>query len=292
MKADKLHTCVFCAGLSLLLGFVPSSPGQSPAPSVRHRFLAVDDATHTLVNVDQTDPSRDWSVPTGFVMDMQLLGTNRVLLNVDAGFREYDLASGKLVRSVDGAGGRSFSVYRTPDERTILTGDNLGGQKGASVVAYDRAGALLECKAFPNFSMLRHIRPTPDGTWLVTAVGQILELDEHWNLQRRTPLPGNLFKAVRLANGNILCSSGPGARWLKELNRQAAVVREIRGDALKEGSFTGFQLLPTGGVVVANWLGHGPDHDGTVLVEFDPEGRLLWRYNRPRASFVEVIVRE
>jgi hypothetical protein len=43
-------------------------------------------------------------------------------------------------------------------------------------------------------------------------------------------------------------------------------------------------------VVVANWLGHGPDHDGTVLVEYDREGRIVWRYGRPHASFVEVIV--
>jgi len=45
-----------------------------------------------------------------------------------------------------------------------------------------------------------------------------------------------------------------------------------------------------GHVVVANWLGHGPDHDGTVLVEYDREGRIVWRYGRPHASFVEVIV--
>jgi hypothetical protein len=43
-------------------------------------------------------------------------------------------------------------------------------------------------------------------------------------------------------------------------------------------------------VVVAIWLGHGPEHDGTVLIEYDRDGKVVWRYRRPRASFVEVIV--
>ena len=93
-----------------------------------------------------------------------------------------------------------------------------------------------------------------------------------------------------LANGNILLSSGPGARFLKELDPRGEVVREIRGEQLTEGSFTGFQLLGDGHIVVANWLGHGPDRDGTGLVEFDRKGQIVWRYGRPHASFVEVIV--
>jgi hypothetical protein len=93
-----------------------------------------------------------------------------------------------------------------------------------------------------------------------------------------------------LPNGNVLCSSGPGARFLRELNPQGEVVREIRGDQLSEGSFTGFHLQRDGRVVVANWLGHSPDHDGTVLVGYDREGRIVWRYGRTHASFVEVII--
>lgn len=278
MLATALITllpCAFCRGAD--------TPPQ-------HRFLAVDDGTHTLVHVDQNDPARNWSVTTGYVMDMQLLGQDRVLLCVDDGFREYDVASGKLLRSVKGAGGKCYSVYRTSDERTILTGDDLGGQKGACLVVYDRADTIGERKAFDGLTMLRHLRPTPEGTYLLAAVGQVVELDAKWHIIRQTKLSGNLFKAVRLANGNVLCSSGPGARFLKELNSQGQVVHELRGNQLTEGSFTGFQLQPNGDIVVANWLGHGSDHDGTVLVEFDRDGQIVWRYGRPHASFVEVIV--
>jgi hypothetical protein len=273
-----------------IITLVPSAIWHAAAAPTRHRFIAVDDGTHTLVHVDENDPARNWSVATGYVMDMQLVGQDRVLLNVDDGFREYEVASGKLLKSVKGDGGKSYSVYRTSDERTLLTGDDLGGQKGACLVVYDREDRIIERKVFDGLTMLRHLRPTPEGAYLLAAVGQVVEVDARWNIIRQSKVAGNLFKAVRLANGNVLCSSGPGARFLKELNPQGVVVREIRGDQLTEGSFTGFHLQRDGHVVVANWLGHGPDHDGTVLVEFDREGSIVWRYGRPHASFVEVIV--
>ena len=288
-RPNFLAWVVATAIITLLPSALCQTAVAAAAPT-GHRFLAVDDGTHTLVHVDENDPARNWSVATGYVMDMQLVGQDRVLLCVDDGFREYEVAYGKLLKSVKGAGGKSYSVYRTSGERTLLTGDDLGGQKGACLVVYDRADRIIERKVFDGLTMLRHLRPTPEGTYLLAAVGQVVELDARWNIIRQSKVAGNLFKAVRLANGNILCSSGPGARFLKELNPQGVVVREIRGDQLTEGSFTGFHLQRDGHVVVANWLGHGPDHDGTVLVEYDRDGKLVWRYARPHASFVEVIV--
>src|ERR1017187_245413 len=273
-----------------IIALFPSTVCSAAAPPARHRFLAVDDGTHTLVHVDENDPRRNWSVATGYVMDMQRLGQDRVLLSVDDGFREYEMSSGKLLKSVKGAGGKSYSVYRTTAGHTILTGDDLGGQQGAGLVVYDREYRMIERKVFEGLTMLRHLRPTPEDTYLLAAVGQVVEVDGRWSIIRQFKIAGNLFKAVRLANGNLLCSSGPGARFLKELNAQGEVVREIRGDLLAEGSFTGFDSQRDGRVVVANWLGHGPDHDGTVLVEYDHEGKLLWRYGQPHASFVEVIM--
>ena len=274
----------------VIMTLLPSVPCRADAAPTRHEFIAVDDGTHTLVHVDEREPARNWSVATGYVMDMQLVGQDRVLLSVDDGFREYELASGKLLKSVKGSGGKSYSVYRTTDERTFLTGDDLGGQKGACLLVYDRADNLIERKVFGDLTMIRHLRPTPESTYLLAAVGQVVELDARWNIIRQFKVSGNLFKAVRLANGNVLCSSGPGARFLKELSPQGEVVREVRGDQLTEGTFTGFELRSDDHVVVANWLGHGPDHDGTGLVEYDREGQIVWRYGRPHASFVEVLL--
>ena len=43
-------------------------------------------------------------------------------------------------------------------------------------------------------------------------------------------------------------------------------------------------------MVIANWLGHGPKHDGVGLFEYDASGSVVWRYGRKHSSFVEVIV--
>src|ERR1035441_4079708 len=95
--------CVVAAAIITLLS---SALGHAAATHVRHRFLAVDAGTHTLVHMEENGPAQNWSVATGYVMDMQLLGKDRVLLNVDDGFREYELTSGKLLKSVNGAGGK------------------------------------------------------------------------------------------------------------------------------------------------------------------------------------------
>src|ERR1039458_782875 len=115
-----------------IIALLPSAPCSAAAAPPRHRFLAVDDGTHALVHVDEHDPRRNWSVDTDYVMDMQLIGQVRVLLSVDDGFREYEVSSGKLLKSVKGVGGKAYSVYRTSAGHTILTGDDLAAQRPAS----------------------------------------------------------------------------------------------------------------------------------------------------------------
>ena len=44
---------------------LPSVRCHAAATPTRHRFVAVDDGTHTLVHVDENDPARNWSVATG-----------------------------------------------------------------------------------------------------------------------------------------------------------------------------------------------------------------------------------
>ena len=65
---------VAAIAITLLL---PSARCHAVATPTRHRFVAVDDGTHTLVHVDENDSARNWSVATGFVMDMQLIGQGR-----------------------------------------------------------------------------------------------------------------------------------------------------------------------------------------------------------------------
>jgi hypothetical protein len=42
--------------------------------------------------------------------------------------------------------------------------------------------------------------------------------------------------------------------------------------------FSGFQILRDGGVVAANWCGHGHLGKGPHAVRFDRENRLIWSW--------------
>lgn len=42
--------------------------------------------------------------------------------------------------------------------------------------------------------------------------------------------------------------------------------------------FSGFELLPNGHVVVANWLGRGKHEKGPHLVEFNDANECVWQW--------------
>jgi hypothetical protein len=50
--------------------------------------------------------------------------------------------------------------------------------------------------------------------------------------------------------------------------------------------FAGFQLLKNGNLVGCNWTGHGPKDSakGWQLLEFAPDGSLVWHYHNPERA--------
>jgi hypothetical protein len=90
---------------------------------------------------------------------------------------------------------------------------------------------------------------------------------------------------VRLANQNLLVSAGYGA-FMVELDSAGKVIRKFGGkkevpSAVNPFFYAMFQLLSNGHVVVANWQGHGPGHgqSGIQLLEFDPQGTIVWQWS-------------
>jgi hypothetical protein len=266
-------------------------PGKpEPGDATMHCFLAVDDGTHTLHYVNQNAPPRNWKTPFGnYCMDMQLIGDGRVLLAVDDGYREFELATGKELRMFKGLGGKTHTVERLADGRTLLGGTGLGGVKDGFIVL-DTKDNVASKVPVPELSYIRHLRSTPRGTLVLAAVGRVAECTIEGKILWSAPVPGNNFKAVELDADRVLVSCGPGGRTLREIDHKGKALSETTGKDLTEGSFCGFQWIAHDHLVVANWLGHGPDHDGTSLVEYNAEGKVVWTYDAKHASFVEVII--
>ncbi len=266
--------------------------GAEPAPTnaIAHRFLAVDDGLLSLHHVDQTNPARNWTVKFGsYCMDLQLIGQDRVLLAVGDGYKEFALADGKELKAFGGLGGKTHSVERLPDGRTVLGGREFKGLPHG-IVILDANDMELARFALPEHAWIRHLRTTVRGTLIVAAAGRISECTLDGKVLWTARVPGSNFKAVELAEGKVLVSCGPGGRTLREVERSGDVRIVLDGQALPEGSFCGFQRLANGDVMVANWLGHGAQHDGMVFFQYDAAGNVVWRFGRKGSSFVEVIV--
>ncbi|HUR60058.1 MAG TPA: hypothetical protein VM029_20210, partial [Opitutaceae bacterium] len=274
------------AVLALAMAAGAASAFSAPAPT-KHEFLALDEGLVTLLHVDERNPDRDWVVPVGRATprDLQLIGDGRVLVGHDAGYTEFDLATGKVRREVARFKGVT-SARRLPSGHTLLAGVDLDGAKGVVLLEIDAADTVRRRRVLPG-NYVRLVRETPQGTWLLMNDTMIREVGDDGALLHEWIVPGfrHAWKAVRLPGGHTLASAGFGA-FLAELDAKGNVVRRFGGKdtvpaAVAPNFYATFQLLPNGHVVVANWQGHGPGHgaSGVQLLEFDRAGAIAWRWS-------------
>jgi hypothetical protein len=286
MRARTMVTALWLTTLAATV----TAADETRTNAITHRFLAVDDGTLTLHYVDQAEPAKSWRVKFGgYCMDMQLIGSNRVALAVDSGYREFDLADGKEVKVFKGPGGLMHAIERLKDGRTVLGGRDVPGL-GHGVIILDAEDKVVKQFALPGVQWIRHLRSTVRGTLIIAAVNTVLECDLDGKVIWSAAVPGNNFKAVELDEKRVLVSCGPGGRTLRTLDHAGKVLATLDGKDLKEGSFVGFQRLANGNLVVANWLGHGSEHNWLGLFEYNAAGTVVWNYGVEKSSFVEVIV--
>lgn len=267
--------------LLLLAGHLPA------ADAILHRFVATDESRGQLLLVDQRDPARDWTVPLPKNRDVFVTG-DAVVVSTATGLREFALADGKPRREVK-AGQGVASVTRDEAGRTYLG-------SGSTIWEVDAAGSVVRTLPIQGGGMFRLLRLTPTGGFLFTSgPTTITELDDAGKELRRfdlKTLDGKTSKpygAKRLPGGGTMLSTGYGASLL-ELDAAGNLVRKIGGNGSVPGVFLNFfadfTVLPDGGVVVANWTGHGAQDSakGPQVVQFDRAGNLVWQWHDPQRA--------
>ena len=69
---------------------------------IKHDLLIIDEGLAQLLRVNENYPAKNWIEPDGHPQgrDMQLIGGGRVLIGHDAGYTEFDIATGKVLKDV------------------------------------------------------------------------------------------------------------------------------------------------------------------------------------------------
>jgi hypothetical protein len=255
------------------------------------RLLAIDEGRQQLSLASTKDGVFHWTMDLAdfpLARDMQRLDDERVLVGYDHGFFELEWRTGRILANCN-RWNEVTAVTRQPDGGTLVTGLDLDGQGGVTVLTLDAGGSLLHT-ARRDGDYVRLMRVTPQGTFLLCTNDHIKETDENLVEIRRFSAPGfeHAWKAERRADGSTWVSAGYGAFMAVfdaggRLVRRFGAAGEVPADVVPFFYAT-HGLLPDGSLLVANWQGHGPGNGGkgAQLLQFSPAGALIATWSAPQ----------
>jgi outer membrane protein assembly factor BamB len=256
---------------------------------IHHKFMAIDEGLGNLLYVDERDGSTNWVVPIGQAQarDMQLIGENKLLISHHRGFSEFEIATGRKAWEFTGLEGVT-AARRQPDGHTMVAGVGLAGAKGVVILELDADAREVHRAVFPG-DYVRLIRQTRQGTYLMSCNDRIREGSRDGRYLREFQVDGfyHAWKSLRRPDGNLVVTAGYGA-FVAELDPAGKILRKFGGKECLSKQihpffYAMFQLLPDGGIVLANWQGHGPGlgRSGVQLLEFNSTGELVWSWSGP-----------
>jgi len=264
----------------------PAPKAATTNPSViQHRFLAVDERAQ-LHYVDEAAPKNNWTIATaGKYRDIQLVGSNRVMLSTTTGWVEYDLTTRAEVAKVS-----LPEVKKVMCARRLANGNTVVGTEDARFLEVDSNKKIIREVKFPA-GLVRVARLTPDGHFLFGSNTFVMEGAPDGTVLRKHEIPGakHIYMVLKKSDGNLLAAAGYGG-FLAEVDATSTVVKKWGGAPAPAGLwynfFAGFQVLANGNMVVATWTGHGANDSekGQQLVEFDPSGNVVWKWHSPKTA--------
>jgi len=256
--------------------------------AIRHQLLLSDLMNNQLHYVDEIRPEKSWSMASGgLLQDLQLAGDGAFLHTHDHGWSYRRLADGGLLRTVAADADGIASLRLLPGGGT-MAGCNTPA--GIEIRQFDPVGRTIRRWPFHDYQDLRMLRRTPHDTWLLAHHDGALEaaLGKTGEIRRRFTAPNirYAYQALMTPLGSYLLSGGYSCT-VTELTPDNRILRTlVAPQPAGQGSYfySGFQQLPNGHLVQANWSGHDC-HDyreGLKLFEFDPDGNVVWSWTAPK----------
>ncbi len=265
-----------------------------------HRFLFSDFMNRKVVYVDESNRNayKETFLPE-VAFDLTRCSQNQLVVAQRYGCRIYDIERLKLLSEIKDTEHLKYatSATRFPDGRTFIL-------DGPAIHEYGADGKWVRKFTFGDrVKQTRVMRFTDRGTVLIGAYTGFAEvvLDESLPPEKRVrawfQLPGEArycYQAQWQKDGTLLTTGG----YLPELVRFAAdgkVLSRIQAqqpEGLSNYFYAGFQVLPNGNCMLANWTGHsGRDfRPGWKLIEFAPDGNVVWHWNAPWAGTPNAVI--
>jgi outer membrane protein assembly factor BamB len=209
----------------------------------------------------------------GELGDCSMLSNGNIVFSRQFGASEIT-PDKKIVWNYDGPAGVEIHTAWPVDEERVLIMQNGNPAKLAIIRKNDNTvekELVLETRvpASPH-GQFRHIRMTPEGTFLVAHMdlGKVVEYDPNGKEIWSTPAP-SAWAAVRLKNGNTLIS-GNQRGYVREVNRKGETVWEVNKDDFPEIPLHTVQevsRLSNGNTLINNWVGNVPKEDWPTVVQ-------------------------
>lgn len=254
------------------------------------RFLAIDEGRQQLSLISTRDSIFNWTLDLAdfpLARDMQRLDEERVLVGYDHGFFELEWRTGRILANCD-RWNEVTAVTRREDGSTLVTGLDLDGQGGVTVLTLD-AEEKVAGTARREGDYVRLMRVTPQGTYLLCTNDHIKETDENLVELRRFSAPGfeHAWKAERREDGSTWVSAGYGAFIAVfdahgQLERRFGAAGQVP-PGVAPFFYATYSFQADGTLLVANWQGHGADNGakGAQLLQFGASGELLATWSAP-----------
>ena len=268
-----------------------------PLAASLQTFIAIDEGLDRLIRVAPQQPLCVWTLPiAGKSRSLQRLADGTILAVTDTGYMEIDTDRGCVIRDVHFFKSGVISAERLPNGHTFFGGLNLG-QTGVTFVEIDAQNKPFRTVVFPG-DYVRRSTPTLTDTILFTCNSRVYEGDWSGRILREFSAPGfkHAWKAIRTDDDHTVISAGYGA-FIVEFSDSGRILRKwecaTHASTVRPNFFGDFHLLPDGGMMVCNWLGHGTDLGGTgyPLLEFSPRRELVggWQ-DASRTSSLQTVI--
>jgi hypothetical protein len=274
--------------LTALASLAPAGAQQSLPPAARpqtngHSFACADYSQGKVFVVSGAGEI-EWEYPTTSCNDLWVLPNGNLLFNTGHGVRE--VTRGKQIAFDYQSKSEIYACQRLTNGNTFIGECNAG-----RLLEVEPSGRIAkEVRLLPEGKdgghvYMRNARRLENGHYLVAHYGEqvVREYDPAGRPVFSIPATGGPHSAARLPNGHTLISCGdlPGGSRLFEADEGGKMVWQVKDGDLPGASLkflAGFQRLPNGNTVVANWLGHGQFGKAPHLIEVTPDKRMVWTF--------------